>query len=283
MAELTFAPGVREQLAAIGRVRWQLFVNSLRTMRGRLELGLAHLHHARFRRRRNRRPRSVKRRRLLRGFERQSGMARCNPLADISFLAVVPGCCHRVHRKFRYVQPASFSSQLLIFRPDPNCLRLARAGHDAQLPLAVGSRDRSRNGLAESFSVGRPRIAPVCGGKHSARPHDLLLGGTLAGPAPHPRNPRRTFPSFHHQLSADWAVDEPLRPQRASGSPPIRRASLCRFSACCLPAPQPRPLRAPPRATMRSPPARSEFSASMAPRFSGSCTSGCALSFTEKT
>ena len=38
MAELTFAPGVREQLAAIARVRWQLFVNSLRTLRGRLEL-----------------------------------------------------------------------------------------------------------------------------------------------------------------------------------------------------------------------------------------------------
>jgi ABC-2 type transport system permease protein len=38
VAELTFAPGVREQLAAIARVRWQLFVNSLRTLRGRLEL-----------------------------------------------------------------------------------------------------------------------------------------------------------------------------------------------------------------------------------------------------
>ncbi|MFY9729542.1 MAG: hypothetical protein WB723_09455 [Candidatus Acidiferrales bacterium] len=38
MAELNLAPGVREQLAAIARVRWQLFVNSLRTLRGRLEL-----------------------------------------------------------------------------------------------------------------------------------------------------------------------------------------------------------------------------------------------------
>ena len=38
MAELTVAPGVREQLAAVARVRWQLFVNSLRTLRGRMEL-----------------------------------------------------------------------------------------------------------------------------------------------------------------------------------------------------------------------------------------------------
>jgi len=38
MAELTAAPSVREQLTAIARVRWQLFVNSLRTLRGRLEL-----------------------------------------------------------------------------------------------------------------------------------------------------------------------------------------------------------------------------------------------------
>jgi ABC-2 type transport system permease protein len=38
MAELSAAPSVREQLTAIARVRWQLFVNSLRTLRGRLEL-----------------------------------------------------------------------------------------------------------------------------------------------------------------------------------------------------------------------------------------------------
>ena len=38
MARLDFSPGMREQFAAIGRVRWQLFVNSLRTVRGRLEL-----------------------------------------------------------------------------------------------------------------------------------------------------------------------------------------------------------------------------------------------------
>ena len=38
VAELNLAPGVREQLAAIARVRWQLFVNSLRTLHGRLEL-----------------------------------------------------------------------------------------------------------------------------------------------------------------------------------------------------------------------------------------------------
>jgi ABC-2 type transport system permease protein len=38
VAELSLAPGVREQLAAIARVRWQLFVNSLQTLRGRLEL-----------------------------------------------------------------------------------------------------------------------------------------------------------------------------------------------------------------------------------------------------
>jgi ABC-2 type transport system permease protein len=38
VAELSAAPNVREQLTAIARVRWQLFVNSLRTLRGRLEL-----------------------------------------------------------------------------------------------------------------------------------------------------------------------------------------------------------------------------------------------------
>ena len=37
-----------------------------------------------------------------------------------------------------------------------------------------------------------------------------------------------------------------------------------------------------PRTTMRSPPVLSAFLASMAPRFSGSCTSGCALNFAEK-
>src|SRR3984957_12829832 len=37
MAGLTSSPEMRGQLAAIARVRWQLFVNGLRTMRGRLE------------------------------------------------------------------------------------------------------------------------------------------------------------------------------------------------------------------------------------------------------
>ena len=226
MAELTFAPGVREQLAAIARVRWQLFVNSLRTLRGRLELvshifitlgfaagGIGGLV-------------GVQRWRLLRDFERQSGMARCDPLADISFLAVVPGRCHRVHRKFRHFESPPLSPQLLVLRRDSNCLWFARAGHDAQLALALGSRGRSRNGLAEPFAMGRPRFASVCGGKYSARPHDLLLGGTLARPAPHPRNPRRAFSPLHHQFSADWSVDEPLRPQCASEPAPIRGASL---------------------------------------------------------
>jgi ABC-2 type transport system permease protein len=38
MAELIVSAEARGQLAAIARVRWQLFVNSLRTMRGRLEM-----------------------------------------------------------------------------------------------------------------------------------------------------------------------------------------------------------------------------------------------------
>jgi ABC-2 type transport system permease protein len=38
MAGLSFSPETRGQFAAIARVRWQLFVNSLRTMRGRLEV-----------------------------------------------------------------------------------------------------------------------------------------------------------------------------------------------------------------------------------------------------
>lgn len=38
MAGVNFAPSMRGQFAAIARVRWQLFVNSLRTVRGRLEL-----------------------------------------------------------------------------------------------------------------------------------------------------------------------------------------------------------------------------------------------------
>jgi ABC-2 type transport system permease protein len=38
MARLSFSPGMRGQFAAIARVRWQLFVNGLRTIRGRLEI-----------------------------------------------------------------------------------------------------------------------------------------------------------------------------------------------------------------------------------------------------
>jgi len=38
VAGVNFAPNMRGQFAAIARVRWQLFVNSLRTLRGRLEL-----------------------------------------------------------------------------------------------------------------------------------------------------------------------------------------------------------------------------------------------------
>jgi ABC-2 type transport system permease protein len=38
MAGLSISPETRGQLAAISRVRWQLFVNSLRTIRGRLEI-----------------------------------------------------------------------------------------------------------------------------------------------------------------------------------------------------------------------------------------------------
>ena len=37
MARVNFSPEGRGQFAAIARVRWQLFVNSLRKMRGRLE------------------------------------------------------------------------------------------------------------------------------------------------------------------------------------------------------------------------------------------------------
>jgi ABC-2 type transport system permease protein len=38
MAGLTFSPEIRGQFSAIARVRWQLFVNSLRTIRGRMEV-----------------------------------------------------------------------------------------------------------------------------------------------------------------------------------------------------------------------------------------------------
>lgn len=38
MVGLTFSPLIRGQFAAIARVRWQLFVNSLRTIRGRMEV-----------------------------------------------------------------------------------------------------------------------------------------------------------------------------------------------------------------------------------------------------
>ncbi|MGH9706368.1 MAG: hypothetical protein ACRD5R_06385, partial [Candidatus Acidiferrales bacterium] len=38
MAGLSLSPSTRAQLAAIARVRWQLFSHSLRTVRGRLEL-----------------------------------------------------------------------------------------------------------------------------------------------------------------------------------------------------------------------------------------------------
>jgi ABC-2 type transport system permease protein len=38
MARLSFSPGMRGQFAAIARVRWQLFVNGVRTIRGRLEM-----------------------------------------------------------------------------------------------------------------------------------------------------------------------------------------------------------------------------------------------------
>jgi ABC-2 type transport system permease protein len=38
MAGLSFSPEIRGQFAAIARVRWQLFVNGLRTIRGRLEV-----------------------------------------------------------------------------------------------------------------------------------------------------------------------------------------------------------------------------------------------------
>jgi ABC-2 type transport system permease protein len=38
VAGLTFSPEIRGQFSAIARVRWQLFVNSLRTVRGRMEV-----------------------------------------------------------------------------------------------------------------------------------------------------------------------------------------------------------------------------------------------------
>jgi len=38
VAELSGVPRLREQLSTIARIRWQLFINSLRTLRGRLEL-----------------------------------------------------------------------------------------------------------------------------------------------------------------------------------------------------------------------------------------------------
>jgi ABC-2 type transport system permease protein len=38
VAGLTFSPEIRGQFAAIARVRWQLFVNSMRTIRGRMEV-----------------------------------------------------------------------------------------------------------------------------------------------------------------------------------------------------------------------------------------------------
>jgi hypothetical protein len=38
VAGLTFSRETRGQFAAIAQVRWQLFVNSLRTLRGRFEM-----------------------------------------------------------------------------------------------------------------------------------------------------------------------------------------------------------------------------------------------------
>ena len=82
MAGLNFSPGMRGQFAAIAQVRWQLFVNRLRTIRGRRLGRCAH-------------PRLA---RLAFCFTRASPMARHTPLVRISVLAAISGDGHSLRR-----------------------------------------------------------------------------------------------------------------------------------------------------------------------------------------
>ena len=110
VAGLIFSPEIRGQFAAIARVRWQLFVNSLRTIRGRLEVVARVFHVLWFRHGRDRRVRRARRRRVVFRFQWKSGMAPRAPLARLPVLATFSRDGQRLHRKLGFLELAALSA-----------------------------------------------------------------------------------------------------------------------------------------------------------------------------
>ncbi len=201
MVGLDSSPGMREDsLPPSASVRWRLFVNSLRTVRGRLEL--------------------VARIFMFLGYAacwRFGGSVGLGLAPGISLSHGEPECLAVLFWpvflfwQFFPVLASAFSenidsSNLLRFPVDfplllfgPHRVWFAGAGHrDRHFVVAGIVAGDHRRCSRRCFSWRRSLMLAIRNSEYSSRPDGLCLDRKVAGPAPHARTFRSHFFSFHH-------------------------------------------------------------------------------------
>ena len=208
---LNLAPQARQQLAAVAGLRWRIFVNSLRTFRGRLELasrifiGLAFL------------AGGIGGAIGLGGaawFLISQGNAEwlgASAVACVSFLAAFSSDGDGVHPECRVFESSALPAELPVVLSDSPGLRIAGSGNGCGQSVAARNRHRHWSRPAAPASLGHDCAPDLCAGESSCWRACFRLAGALAGAAAHARNHGHSFLSLYSELSADRTVDRGLR------------------------------------------------------------------------
>ena len=204
---LNLAPQARQQLAAVAGLRWRVFVNSLRTFRGRMELASRIFISLAF---------------LAGGIGGAVGLGGAAWFLILHgnaewlgtllwpvflfwqlFPLMATAFTQNVESSSLLRFPLSYRSYFLI--------RLAYGSLDPATAVAslwllgidigIGSRP------AAHAPLGHHRAPDLCAGEHRPGAHAVCLAGALAGPAADARNHGDSFLSLYSEFSADRTVD----------------------------------------------------------------------------
>ncbi len=206
------------QLAAIARVRWQLFVHSLRTTKGSSGAFLAYRPQPDHYRRGTGRCGRIGRRRMVFRFRREDGMARAFVVAGVPVLAVLPGHGKRLYRDARHLEPLAVSSGLPFVRSSSTGLRGVRSIDRTRGPLARRSGDWNRYCQFAPFSVGCVCAPTVWHPQCAAHANGLCVGGAMACTAANARDLWSPVLPRDDQFSASRPDDEPVRIEHKSAA-----------------------------------------------------------------
>jgi hypothetical protein len=212
----------RAQLTAVAELRWRMFLNSLRSKRGKMEL-LSRI--------------------IVTTAFALGGLGAFAAAVGMSWYCVSQGKPERLAFPlwgfffFWQVFPVMstaftsnpdssdllrFSAQLQFVFSDSTGLRILRSGQRDRLRGRVRSSARRQLRTPGVISLGAARTAhlrPVQPGVDADR---LRLAGALAGAAPHSRNPGRSIHPDHAEFSTDRAHDGA---PRQSSRPQLGRAA----------------------------------------------------------